>query len=79
MSGWESAFAYRFPNDLSTVVRVLRGLPEGTKMAVETMGSWWWFVVKAREMGHEVYLIHPKQTYRKRSEMVHKVMKSLRM
>ncbi len=48
-------------------------------MAVETMGSWWWFVVKAREMGHEVYLIHPKQTYRKRSEMVHKVMKSLRV
>jgi hypothetical protein len=25
-------------------------------------GSWWWFVEKARSMGHEVWLSHPKQT-----------------
>jgi len=25
-------------------------------------GFWWWFVEKARELGHEVCLSHPKQT-----------------
>src|SRR5262249_42546442 len=37
-------------------------LPRGTKIAVEATGSWWWFVEKARELGHEVSLSHPKQT-----------------
>ena len=36
--------------------------PRGTKIAVEATGSWWWFVEKARELGHEVSLYHPKQT-----------------
>jgi transposase len=40
----------------------LRKLPRGTKIAVEATGSWWWFVEKARELGHEVSLSHPKQT-----------------
>lgn len=53
---------YRFSNDPSTVGRIVSKLPPGTKMAVEATGSWWWFVEKAREMGHEVYLSHPKQT-----------------
>jgi hypothetical protein len=24
--------------------------------------TWWWFIEKARAMGHEVCLSHPKQT-----------------
>lgn len=53
---------FRFSNDASTVEGVLRRLPSGTKIALEATGNWWWFVEKAREMGHEVYLSHPKQT-----------------
>lgn len=53
---------FRFPNDPKTVDGVLRKLPTGTKIAVEATGSWWWFVEKARAMGHEVCLSHPKQT-----------------
>ena len=53
---------FRFPNDPKTVHGVLRKLPTGTKIAVEATGSWWWFVEKARAMGHEVCLSHPKQT-----------------
>jgi transposase len=53
---------FRFPNDPKTVHGVLRKLPRGTKIAVEATGSWWWFVEKARELGHEVCLSHPKQT-----------------
>jgi transposase len=53
---------FRFPNDPNTVHGVLKKLPRGTKIAVEATGSWWWFVEKARELGHEVSLSHPKQT-----------------
>lgn len=52
----------RFGNELGTVEKVLRGLPVGTKIALEATGSWWWFVEKARSLGHEVSLSHPKQT-----------------
>lgn len=37
-------------------------MPRGTKIAVEATGTWRWFVEKARELGHKVYLLHPKQT-----------------
>ncbi len=53
---------YRFPNDRHTVEKVLGKLPAGTKIAVEATSNWWWFVEKVRELGHEVYLSHPKQT-----------------
>jgi len=53
---------FRFPNDITTVEGVLRRLPAGTQIALEATGSWWWFVEKARSMGHEVCLSHPKQT-----------------
>ena len=53
---------FGFPNDPNTVHGVLKKLPRGTKIAVEATGSWWWFVEKARELGHEVCLSHPKQT-----------------
>ena len=53
---------FRFSNDPKTVDGVLKKLPRGTKIAVEATGSWWWFVEKARELGHEVSLSHPKQT-----------------
>jgi len=53
---------FRFANDANTVDGVLRKLPRGTKIAVEASGSWWWFIEKARAMGHEVCLSHPKQT-----------------
>ena len=53
---------YRFSNDPHTVEEVLKRLPSGTKIAVEATGNWWWFVEKVRELGHEVFLSHPKQT-----------------
>jgi transposase len=53
---------FRFPNDPKTVDGVLKKLPKGTKIAVEATGTWWWFIEKARAMGHEVCLSHPKQT-----------------
>ncbi len=53
---------YRFPNDPHTVEKVLSRLPSGTKIAVEATSTWWWFVEKVRELGHEVFLSHPKQT-----------------
>ena len=53
---------FRFANDPKTVDGVLRKLPEGTKIAVEASGTWWWFIEKARALGHEVCLSHPKQT-----------------
>ena len=53
---------FRFSNDPHTVEGVLKRLPLGTKIAVEATGNGWWFVEKARELGHEVYLSHPKQT-----------------
>jgi hypothetical protein len=33
------------------VYAVLKKLPQGTKIAVDATGSWWWFVEKARPMG----------------------------
>lgn len=53
---------YRFTNEPCTVERILKKLPRGTQMALEATGSWWWFVEKARGMGHEVHLSYPKQT-----------------
>lgn len=53
---------FRFTNDPKTVQGVLKKLPQGTKIAVEATGSWWWFIEKARELGYEVCLSHPKQT-----------------
>jgi len=53
---------FRFSNDPHTVEKVLSRLPSGTKIAVEATSTWWWFVEKVRELGHEVYLSHPKQT-----------------
>jgi len=53
---------FRFSNDPKTVDGVLKKLPQGTKIAVEATGTWWWFIEKARAMGHEVCLSHPKQT-----------------
>ena len=52
----------RFANDVVTVEQVLKKLPEGSKIAVEVMGSWWWLVELAQKTGHEVFLSHPKQT-----------------
>jgi transposase len=52
----------RFGNDLKTVDGILGQLPPRSHIAVEAMGSWWWFVEKARSLGHEVCLSHPKQT-----------------
>jgi transposase len=53
---------FRFRNEKHTVEKALKGLPAGTKIAVEATGTWWWFVEQARALGHEVYLSHPKQT-----------------
>ena len=52
----------RFANDVVTVERVLKKLPEGSKIAVEAMGSWWWLVELAQKNGHEVFLSHSNQT-----------------
>jgi transposase len=53
----------RFLNDAVTVEKVLRKLPQGSKIALEATGSWWWFVELAQRTGHEVVMSHyPKQT-----------------
>lgn len=52
----------RFPNHTVTVEKVLKKLPQGSKIAFEATGSWWWFVDLAQRTGHEVVMSHPKQT-----------------
>lgn len=52
----------RFANDRASVEGALSRLPAGTTIAVESTGSWWWFVDTARRLGHEVVLSHPKLT-----------------
>jgi hypothetical protein len=37
----------------------LRKLPRGTKIDVEATVSWWWFIEKERELGHEVCQFRP--------------------
>ena len=44
----------RFSNDAVTVEKVLKELPQGSKIAIEATGSWWWFVELAQGIGHEV-------------------------
>ena len=52
----------RFANDRASVEGALTRLPAGTTIAVESTGSWWWFVDTARRLGHHVVLSHPKLT-----------------
>ena len=52
----------RFPNHTVSVEKVLKKLPQGSKIALEATGSWWWFVDLAQRTGHEVVMSHPKQT-----------------
>lgn len=52
----------RFPNHTVTVEKVLKKLPQGSKIAFEATGSWWWFVDLVQTVGHEVVMSHPKQT-----------------
>ena len=52
----------RFMNDTVSVEKVLKKLPQGSKIAFEATGSWWWFVDLAQKTGHEVVMSHPKQT-----------------
>jgi transposase len=40
----------------------LKKLPQGSKIALEATGSWWWFVDLAQKSGYEVIMSHPKQT-----------------
>jgi hypothetical protein len=48
---------FRFRNEKDKVEKALKGLPSGTKIAVEATGTWWWFVEQARALGHEVETI----------------------
>jgi L-alanine-DL-glutamate epimerase-like enolase superfamily enzyme len=50
---------FGFPNDPKTVHAVLKKLPQGTKIAVDATGSWWWFVEKARPMGQLTLSLFP--------------------
>ena len=54
----------RFATDRASVERALTRLPAGTTIAVESTGSWWWFVDTARRWGHHVVRSHPKRTRR---------------
>ncbi len=54
----------RLANDVVTVERVLKKLPEGSKIALEAMGSWWWMVELAQKTGHEVFLSFPSRPRR---------------
>ncbi len=42
----------------------------GTKIEVESTGSWLWFVEKARALGHEACLSHPKQGRNRRKKVM---------
>src|SRR5262245_40324620 len=53
----QAASQFRFANDTRTVDGVLKRFPPGTKVAVETTGSWWWFVEKARDL----LRLHPRR------------------
>ena len=52
----------RFANDRASVEGALTRLPAGTTIAVESTGSWWWFVATARRWGHDVVRSHPTLT-----------------
>ncbi len=51
----------RLANDVVTVERILKKLPEGSKIAVEAMGSWWWMVELVQKTGHEAFWSHPSR------------------
>jgi transposase len=36
----------------------LRGLPEGTPIAVETVGNWYWMIDEMERAGHRPILVH---------------------
>mgnify|MGYP000424447629 CR=1 FL=1 len=52
----------RLSNDSDTLLGYLRGLPKGTKIALEATGSWYYFYEMAEGMGLDIHLAHPLKT-----------------
>src|SRR5437764_14983480 len=52
----------RFPNHTVTVEKALTKLPQGSKIPLEATGWRRGFADLAQRTGHEVVMLHPKQT-----------------
>jgi len=50
----------RFANERAAVERALTRPSADTTIAVESTGTWWWFVDTARRLGRQVVVSHPK-------------------
>ncbi len=46
-------------NDSLELEAYLKKIPEGTPVAVEASGGWYWFVDRLEEAGLDVRLVHP--------------------
>jgi len=52
----------RLRNDPQTLVRYAEGLPEGSKIALEATGSWYYFYELLENKCSDIYLAHPLKT-----------------
>jgi len=51
----------RVKNDRESLRSFLDQLPSGSPIALETTGSWYWFVDEIEDAGHVVYLTHARK------------------
>lgn len=49
-------------NDAETLTKYVGTLPEGSKIALEATGSWYYFYELLENKGSEIYLAHPFKT-----------------
>lgn len=52
----------KLKNDTQTLVRFAESLPEGSKIALEATGSWYYFYEVLEDKCPEIYLPHPLKT-----------------
>lgn len=52
----------RLSNDPQTLLRYAESLPEGSKIALEATGNWYYFYELLEDKSPEVYLAHPLKT-----------------
>jgi transposase len=52
----------RLENDPTRLEQFFAQVPRGAQIAIETSGTWWWFVDLVERLGHHAVLSNPKQT-----------------
>ncbi len=52
----------RLSNDSQTLLRYAEGLPDGSKIAFEATGNWYYFYEVLESKCPEIYLAHPLKT-----------------